>query len=80
MEASPCLWMLIGNVMPDAIYPRREALARNEEGNGLELWRMLSAEDDGNDELVKMAGRARFLGHPLVQEFQPFESHDRWLA
>ena len=39
VSLSQTLWMLLGNLMTDAIHPRREALAGGEEGNGFELWR-----------------------------------------
>ena len=37
IEISQTLWALLGNLMTDAIHPRREAMVGGEEGNGLEL-------------------------------------------
>ena len=62
------------------MYIRRTKLSPDIEGNGLELWRKLSSEYDGNDELVKMAGRARFLDYPQCKNFRHLNhTIDDWL-
>ena len=61
------LWSFLLRWIGPTMYIRRTKLSTDIEGNGLELWRKLSAEYDGNGELVKMAGPARFLDYPSVR-------------
>ena len=51
------IWSCLLRWVGPNMYIRRTILSPDIEGNGLELWRKLSSEYDGNDELVKMAGR-----------------------
>ena len=51
------LWSVLLRWLGPVLYQRRTKMGPGHEGNGLELWRRLFAEDQGSDELVKLAGR-----------------------
>ena len=66
--------------MGPTLYLRRTKMSASIEGNGLERWKKLFPEYEGSDELVKMAGRAKFLDFPQAQNMRTLNHHiDDWL-
>ena len=63
-EISQLLWMFLGSVLGDTVHQRREALAGGEEGNGLELWRVLYLEHEGGATTCQAHGIRDFHNFP----------------
>ena len=50
------------------------------EGNGMELWRKLFRQYEGSDDLVKMAGKSKFMDLPQCRSMKDLDHHlDEWL-
>ena len=74
------LWTLLGTLMGDEIHPRREALAGGEEGNGLELWRVLYLENEGGAMACHTQGVRGFHTFPKCSNLQDLNVHiGQWL-
>ena len=55
MRDSQLLWMFLASVLADSVFTRMESLAGGEEGNGLELWRVLYVNNAGGADEVEVA-------------------------
>ena len=80
IEISQFLWMFLGTVITDDLHLRREALSGGEEGNGLELWRVLFWEHEGGDSAVQIQGMRAFHNIPKCKDVRDLNVHiGEWL-
>ena len=74
------LWSFLLRWIGPTLYLRRTRMGPAIEGNGIELWRRLFTEYQGSDELVKLAGKTRFLEFPQCRSLKHLNHHlDEWL-
>ena len=55
------LWTFLGDVIDEALYPRRKVLAGGEDDNGVELWRRFNVDHEGGRH--HLFGRSPRLPH-----------------
>ena len=66
---------ILGVVMNDEVHPRREALAGGEEGNGIELWRVLCREHEGRAQQVYIHYIKDFHTSPQCKNLKGLPTH-----
>lgn len=74
------LWSFLLRWIGPTLYLRRKRMGPAIEGNGIELWRRPVTECQGSDELVKLAGRTKFLQFGQCRSLKHLIHHlDEWL-
>ena len=75
-----CLWNFLGNHMDDSLYRRRLQLASGEEGNGLEIWRVLFRENEGGAKQVVLSGIRTLHNFPRCPKTDELQAYiGEWL-